>query len=173
MVRLSPPDSCGCSPQKILLKAASLLQTYGGCSPQKNPPQGCISHFQIHAAVLLKKSSLRLRLPPPDSCNCYPQMVRLSPDLWRLFSSKNPPQGCISHFQIYAAVLLKKSSSRLRLPPPDSCNCYPQMVRLALDLWRLFSSKNPPQGCVSHLQIHEAVLLKWCASHLCTFSIVG
>ena len=88
MVRLSLPDSCG-------------------CSPQKNPPQGCVSHLQIHAllssngapltrlmeVVLLKKSSLRLHLLRSDSCVCSPQVVRL--------------------------------------PPQDSYGCSPQMVRLS------------------------------------------
>ena len=88
-------------------------------------PRGCGCTLHLQKLLLLKENPLQGCISPPD--------------LWRLFSSKNPPQGCISHFQIHAAVLLKKSSSRLRLPPPDSCNCYPQMVRLSPDRTPCFS----------------------------------
>ena len=80
----APCTSRSCfSSRKILFKAASLLQTYGGCSPQK---------------ILLKAASPTSRF-------------------MRLFSSKNPPQGCVSHLQIHATVILKWCAShQIALP---------------------------------------------------------
>ena len=72
MVRLSPQDSCG-------------------CSPKKKSFQGCVSHPQVHAVVLLKNIISRVRLSPPGSCGCFPQKnpfksASLTPRLMRLFS---------------------------------------------------------------------------------------
>ena len=93
MVRLFRkfPRGCDCTLhlQKLLLlkgSAASLLQTYGGCSPKKILLKAASPTSRFMRLFSSKKSSSRLRLPPPDSCNCYPQMVRLSPDRTPRFS---------------------------------------------------------------------------------------
>nr|CAN74936.1 hypothetical protein VITISV_020184 [Vitis vinifera] len=114
-LHLPLPDSCGCSPQKILLKAASPTSRFMQLLSSNGAPL-----TRLMEAVLLKKSSSRLHLPLPDLCGCSPQKILLkaaSPTsrFMQLLSSNGAPRT-----RLMEAVLLKKSSSRLRLPPPDS-----------------------------------------------------
>ena len=135
-----------------------------GCS--RNSPEGeaasctsrsCFSsRVWLHLCLLANGSphikngaaALKEKLHGAAAFSCSEKIILSHPFLISfLWCSWCSSQWCASHLKTDAVVLLPM----VRLSPPDSCGCSPQ--------------KNPPQVCVSHLQIHATVILKWCTSH--------